>query len=170
MDYLLNRRSVREFDLDKKLSYETLVELCKYGEAAPSARNQRSREYIVIDDKNILDELSNTSKGSGVLRNCNTAIAVIGKSSEGLATLEMQPADLAASVENILLAATKMNICSCWIGIHPNEERISITNKVLNVKNGKFVYALIALGYPKSDDVFFDKEKFNLSDVYHNKE
>ena len=28
----------------------------------------------------------------------------------------------------------------------------------------------VLLGYPKSDDVFFDKEKFNLSDVYHNKE
>ena len=85
MDYLLNRRSVREFDLNKKISYETLVELCKYGEAAPSARNQRSREYIVIDDKSVLDELSNTSKGSGVLKNCNTAIAVVGKESEGFA-------------------------------------------------------------------------------------
>ena len=170
MDYILNRRSVREFDLTKKISYEELVDLCRYGEAAPSARNQRSREYIILDDKNLIDELSNTSKGSQVLKNCNTAIVVVGRDSAELTTPDMQQADLAAATENILLAATKNGYGSCWIGVYPIKERMEVSKKILNIKGDKFVYSMIALGYPNSNEVFFDKEKFELNMVFHNKE
>ena len=44
------------------------------------------------------------------------------------------------------------------------------SKEVLNIKGNKFVYSMIALGYPASDDAFFDKEKFNSKDVFHNKE
>ena len=44
MDYILNRRSVRKYDLNKKISDDELIELCKCAEAAPSARRQKGRE------------------------------------------------------------------------------------------------------------------------------
>ena len=47
MDIILNRRSVRKYDLTQKVEYNTLVELCRYAESAPSARRQKSREYII---------------------------------------------------------------------------------------------------------------------------
>ena len=47
MDAILLRRSVRKFN-DKYIPYEDLVTLCKYGEAAPSARNQRSDRKSVV--------------------------------------------------------------------------------------------------------------------------
>ena len=160
MDIILNRRSVRVFDLNKKISYDDLLTLCKYAESAPSAKNQKGREYIIIDDQNIINELSTISNGSKVLLNCNTAIAVIGKNPQNLATPAMQPADLAAATQNILLAATNMRFGSCWIGVHPISERVSASNDILNLKDNKFVYSLIALGYPVDNDVFFDKNKF----------
>ena len=72
MDEILFRRSIRKFDLNKKISYDDLVNLCRYGEAAPSAKNQKSREYIIIDDKSIIDELlkyifNKSSSGSSIL-------------------------------------------------------------------------------------------------------
>lgn len=170
MDIILNRRSVRIFDLNKKISYDDLLTLCRYAEAAPSAKNQRGREYIIIDDKNIIDKLSTISNGSKVLLNCNTVIAVVGKNPENLATPLMQPADLAAATENILLAATNMGFGSCWIGVHPIVDRMSSANDILNLKDNKFCYSLIALGYPVDNDVFFDKNKFDINDIYHNKE
>ncbi len=170
MDIILNRRSVREFDLNKKISYDELVDLCRYAEAAPSARNQRSREYIIIDDENIINELSNVSKGSQILKNCNTAIVVVGKDSIDLATPDMQEADLAAATENILLAATQKGFGSCWIGVSPIIERMASSKEILNIKGNKYVYSMIALGYPMNNDVFFDKNKFRLEDVFHNKE
>lgn len=169
MDIILNRRSVRSFDLNRKIDFDTLKKLCEYGEAAPSARNQKGREYVIIDDEKVIKELSLVSKGSMVLTNCNTVIAVIGKNKEELLTPHMQEQDLSCAVENILIAATQMGIGSCYIGIYPLEERILACNEILGVVNHAFTFALIALGYPKEENAFYDKNKFRDDIVHHNR-
>ena len=169
MDIILNRRSVRKYNLDKKIDYDTLVDLCRHAEAAPSARRQESREYIIIDDQAIINELSLVSKGSMILSECNTVIAVIGKNPEGLTTPHMQPQDLSAATENILLAATQKGLGSCWIGIDPLEDRLEAAGKILNIKDNKFVFSLVALGYPLNDDCFYDANKLKMENIYHNR-
>lgn len=67
MENILKRRSVRKFDSSKKITFETLKSLCKAGESAPSARNQKSRSYIIIDDKKLIYELSKVSAGAKVI-------------------------------------------------------------------------------------------------------
>lgn len=169
MDVILNRRSVRKFDLSKKVSFETMLKLCKYGESAPSARRQKGREYIIIDDLGMISKLSDISKGATILKNCEACIAVIGRNPESLVTPDMQFQDLASSVENILLAATNMGIGSCWIGVAPIEERTNLANEILNVKDGAFVFALIALGYPESNDAFYEVDKLEENMIHHNR-
>ncbi|MDE7385483.1 MAG: nitroreductase family protein [Anaeroplasmataceae bacterium] len=169
MDAILNRRSVRDYDLSKKIEYKTLFELCKAAEAAPTARNQRSREYIIIDDEKIIEELSKVSKGSMILSKCNTVIAVIGKNKEEISTPHMQEQDLACAVENILIAATDLGLGSCYIGIYPLEDRVSACDKILGVTGGAYTFALVALGYPKDTDAFYDKNKFSDDLVHHNR-
>lgn len=169
MDIILNRRSVRKYNLDKKIDYDTLLDLCRHAEAAPSARRQESREYIIIDDQTIINELSLVSKGSMILSECNTVIAVIGKNPEGLTTPHMQPQDLSAATENILLAATQKGLGSCWIGIYPLEDRLEAAGKILNIKDNKFVFSLVALGYPLNDDCFYDANKLKMENIYHNR-
>ena len=58
MDIVLNRRSVRKFDLNKMIPHEDLVDLIKHGEAAGTARRQKSREYIFIENKDVINELA----------------------------------------------------------------------------------------------------------------
>ena len=168
MDIILNRRSVRDFDLSKQISYDELLELCRYGEAAPSARNQRGREYIIVDDMKTILELSQVSKGSMILSKCNTLIALVAKNKDELPTPLMLEQDLACSVENILLRATEKGFGSCYIGIHPISERISACDQIFKLSNGMHTFALIALGYPLKADSFYDKEKFDESLVHHN--
>ena len=169
MDAILNRRSVREYDLSKKIEYTTLLQLCKAAEAAPTARNQRSREYIIIEDEKIIGELSKVSKGSMVLSKCNTVIAVIGRNKEEISTPHMQEQDLACAVENILIAATSLGLGSCYIGISPLEDRVAVCNDILGVTGGAYTFALVALGYPKDTEVFYDKNKFSDDLVHHNR-
>lgn len=169
MDYILNRRSVRKYDLERKISKEELKELCRYAEAAPSARKQESREYCIIDDEEVIRALSKVSKGSMILSECNTVIAVIGKNPEELSTPHMQIQDLSAATENILLAATSKGYGSCWIGIYPLEERVTEANLILNVKDHKFVFSLVALGYPKTEEAFYDAEKLKEENVHYNR-
>lgn len=169
MNVILNRRSVREYDLTKKVSNEILMELCRYAESAPTARNQKSREYIIIDDEEILSKLAQVSKGSKVLSGCNTAIAVIAKNKDTLSTPHMQDQDLSCAVENILIAATSLHLGSCYIGIHPLEDRISACDKILGVSDGAHTFALVAIGFPVKNDVFYDKKKLDISCVHHNR-
>lgn len=169
MNAILNRRSVREFDLSKRILKEDLEELCRLAEAAPSARNQRGREYIIIDDLEVIKNLSLVSPGAAVVARCNTVIAVLGKNPKEISTPHMQPQDLACAVENILIAATEHNWGSCYIGIYPLEDRMKACDSILGVKNNAFTFALIALGYPQTSDVFFDKEKLSEDLIHYNR-
>ena len=169
MDIILNRRSVRNYDLSKKLSYNELYELCKYGESAPTARNQKGREYIIIDDLEIINKHSVISKGALVLTKCNTAIAVIGKNPDLLSTPHMQIEDLSAATQNILLAATMKKLGSWWIGVAPVLERVTLANEILGLKDGAYVFSIITIGYPLDDDCFYEIEKLNSGIVHHNR-
>ena len=169
MDEILYRRSIRKYDLNKKVSYEIMNELCKYGEAAPSAKNQRSREYIIVDDKEIIDKLALVAKGTMILNECNTLIVVVGKNPDEISRPEMQPQDLSAATENILIAAAKKKIGSCWCGIYPIEERVKNVADILNINDGRFAFSIIALGYPLNEDDFKDKHKFSDDLVHYNR-
>lgn len=166
MENIIRRRSVRKFNPTKKIPYKTLVDLCKAGEAAPSARNQQGREYVIIEDKEIITKLSTVSVGAKVLAECVNVIAVLGKDPKTLLTPFMQAQDLSCAVENILLAATSLGIGSCYIGIYPMEERMHSCNQILEVKNSAFTFALIALGYPKDENAFYEKDKWR-DDLLH---
>lgn len=169
MDIILNRRSVRKFDLTKQISEEDLLQLCRYAEAAPSARRQKGREYIMIDDKSLIEQLSTVSAGAAILKNCSAVLAVIGKNPDELLTPRMQVQDLSAATENILLGATAMGLGSCWIGIYPIEERTEACNRLLNLPNGTFTFSLVAIGYPKEDQAFYDASKLESSMIHHNR-
>lgn len=160
MREILIRRSVRKFDLTKKIPLAELEDLCRYGEQAPSARRQKSREYMIIDDQEIINELSKISKGSMLLSECNTVLCIMGKNPNELPTPHMQAQDLSAAVENILIQATSKGYGSCWIGVYPLEDRMNPIRDILGIPNEKFPFCLIALGYPlEPDNCFYEMDK-----------
>ena len=168
LEVIEKRRSVRKFDLSKKISYDELVELCRYASCAPTARNQDDKEYVIVDDEFIIDKLSMVAKGTMILKDCNTVIAIIGKPISLALTPAMVPQDLAAATQNILLASTAKGFGSCWCGIYPIEDRMLKAKEALGIKDDRFVFSLIALGYPLDKDALHKKDKFNLNDVFHN--
>ena len=169
MDFILERRSIRKYDLSKKISKEILIELCKYGESAPSARNQRSREYVIVDDKELINKLSLIMKGTMILAECDNVIIVVGKNPNEIDRPEFQAQDLSAATENILLAAATKGIGSCWCGVYPRTERVSIVNDLLGINDGRFAFSIIALGYPRDVNDFKDKNKFSEDMVHYNR-
>lgn len=169
MSIILNRRSVRKYDLSKKISIEDLKYICRCAEAAPSARRQKAREYIIVDDESLIKELSTVSKGSMILTDCNTLIVVLYKDLNTLTIPEMMPQDCSAAVENILLAATEKGFGSCWIGMYPINDRMASAKKILNITDERNVFAMIALGYPQDEGCFYDADKFDESVISYNR-
>lgn len=168
MDALINRRSVRTYQ-NKKIEYSILKELCIAGEAAPSARNQKGREYIIVDDQEVLHELSKGPGHGEFIHSAAAAIVLVGKNPKELTTPHMQPQDLACATENILVAATSKGIGSCYIGVYPVQERMDYYQKVLNIPDGVFVFSIVALGYPLDENAFYDKKKWNDESLHHNR-
>ena len=167
MDAIKLRRSIRKFDLSKKIDYETLVLLCKYASFAPTARRQIDKEYVIIDDQNVIDEMTKLPHGSLKYEDCNTYIALIAKDPKDLMIPGMEPIDLGMAAENILIKATELGLGSCYLGVFPSEERMKAFNELLHVDNGDFVFGVIALGYPLEE--FKEWDKFDPNTIHHNK-
>ncbi len=164
MDIVLLRRSVRNFDLDKKIPNDILVDLIRHAEAAGTARRQKSREYIIIENKELISKLSTIYvKSSMNVSLCNQMIAVIGKNPEEISNPAFQPTDLALATENLMVYAVEKGIGSVMLGTYPDKERLNAVNKLLNLENGKFVFTFVCIGYPKDENAFYDMNKFDES-------
>ena len=163
MSLVMERLSVREYT-DKEISNDTMQLILQSAMQAPSAHNQQAWEFIVVDDKEILEKLSKASSGAWMLKDCNKAIIVLMRK-EQKAPLMIQQ-DMGAVTENILLEAANLGIGSCWIGAYPLQERLDYIHEVLNIKE-QTVFCQIALGYPKNKKEV--KSRYDASRVHYNR-
>ncbi len=168
MKEIFLRRSIRSYS-DKEISTRDLERLAEAGLMAPSARNQDSRGLIIVNDKSILLELASMSKYASFLKEAKACILVIGINKDTIPTLHMQECDLAATTENILLEATHLGIGSCWLGTYPVKERMDYVKNTLNISDNDFVYSVIALGYPKDPNAFYEKDKIKKENICWNR-
>jgi nitroreductase len=51
-------------------------------------------------------------------------------------------------VQNFLLAATTLGLGACWLGVHPNEERMTPIRQQFGIPAAILPFAAIALGRP----------------------
>lgn len=156
MNEIFLRRSIRSYN-DKIVSDEDVLLLIKAGMNAPSAKNSRPSEYIILDDTDILKSLADVTPYTFMLAKCNKAIVVFGSE-----LTEYWQQDMAASTQNILLEATSIGISTCWCGIAPILDFEKRVIQLLNIPVEKRVLSIISLGYTekekKSND-FFDESK-----------
>lgn len=170
MKEIFTRRSVREYDLSKKLSYDELLDIVKAGMAGPTARNQQSWTFMIIDDEAIIKELAvAVGKSTMNLLNANTYIAILGHTEGNVLSYGMQPSDLGAAQMNMMIYARSKNLGTCWIGSYGNKDREINFKRVLNVPDEYFVYSLMAIGYPKDLSCFKEIDRFDINKVFHNK-
>ena len=164
MSFILNRTSIREFK-DTMIEPEKITELLKAAMQAPSSKNQQPWEFIVIDDKSILLELSKTSSGSWPLSTATCAIIPMLMPSELAPHFCVQ--DLSAATENILLEATNLGLGGVWIGIYPLEDRLAHVEKTLNISGETHPFSIIALGYPLKEKAV--TPRYDTQRVHFNK-
>ncbi len=135
IETIVRRRSVRSYTAEQLTDGE-LEEILKAGRYAPSGGNSQSTVFIVVQNRQTLRELSLLAErefAQMVLRDdlyksLRTSIKLSKKGgydfTYGAPTLIITAnkrdycncmADCAVAVENMLLAATSLNIASCWV-------------------------------------------------------
>ena len=138
------RRSLREYT-DEPISPEHLGTLLKAAMAAPSAGNQKPWHFIVVDDREKLDELAEKHRYGKMLFQAPLCIAVCGDTAVSGAYWVQ---DCSAATENLLLAAVGLGLGAVWLGVHPTTERVLAVTEALGIPEGIVPLNLISIGHP----------------------
>jgi len=103
LEAIHTRRSVRKYQASP-VSEELIQQLIAAAAMAPSARNGQPWQFVVIDDRKLLDEIPKSCPHAAMVAHAPLAILICADPS-----LEKSPGywpqDCAAAAENMLLAA-----------------------------------------------------------------
>jgi len=148
LDFIFTRRSIRRYEA-KEVPEEILADLLEAGMAAPSAVARDPWHFIVLRRRENLDRLAEILPHGKMLRQATAALVVCGdinRAHDQKESYLLQ--DLSAAVENILLAANASGLGSCWLGVHPRQERMEGIKKMFGLPEGIIPMCAIALGWP----------------------
>ena len=139
-----SRRSIRKFKEGAVISKEDIKLLLEAGMMAPSARNRRPWEFIVVTNISLKKKLAEAQPYCRHLLDAYCAIIVCGKVEEPKTGFWQQ--DCAAAIDHIMLMAVELGYGSCWCGLYPVVERSNAV-KALTGASGTPL-GIIALGVP----------------------
>jgi len=171
------RRSIRSF-LDKDIPREAIEEIVDAARYAPSPENRQPWKFIVITNRNKIEELSKEIKKQieKVLKNrwrwsrkypelkepdlllflkavASSSRDIIFYNAPAIVFIltKMQAFNLeacACAAENMMLAAWSIGIGSCWIGFAKFLELNKNAMKEIGIPDDYNIAACIAFGYP----------------------
>jgi len=151
LEAIKNRRSIRKFKAGAEVTDEQIKIMLEAAMLAPSACNTRPWEFIVIKDRDILDQIRKVHPHTSMLETASLAIIVVALPDVQEAYKEgmpkgYYPQDCGAATQNILLAATALGLGACWCGVYPKPNRVPEVQKILNTT--KLPFNVIAIGVP----------------------
>ena len=165
MEAILTRRSVRQYS-EGSISEGTVQNLLQAAMSAPSAGNQQPWQYVVIDDRSILNDIPKVHPYSGMLKQAPLAIVVCGDMDrEKHKGYWVQ--DCSAATQNLLVAARALGLGAVWLGVYPLEDRIKGISKLLNLPESIIPLAVISIGQPAADQG--EAERYDAKRIHRNK-
>lgn len=157
MDFLEvveKRHSVRKYS-DAPVQRELLDAIVRIAQTAPSSRNSHSSSFVIVEDRDTLDALSQMRDyGSSLISGAQAAILVLGDT----AKTDLWVDNCAISATFVQLAVTSMDLASCWVHINgrprlkaepDGQTAVEYVTELLGIKDGLVPYCAIAIGYPE---------------------
>ena len=146
VEAILSRRSIRKYT-SQPVPPELVDELLKAAMSAPSAGNEQPWHFVVIRDREILNEIPKFHAYSRMLREASVAVLVCGDLKEQRhEAFWIQ--DCSAATQNILVAAHARGLGAVWLGVYPRQKRIDGLRKLLGIPEHVVPLSLISIGYP----------------------
>lgn len=169
-----SRRSNRIF-LDEQVEQADLDAILEAGIYAPSAVNGQPWHFTLVQNKDLLDRLSDAFKELAK-KSENSYVQNVGKSEKfhvfynaptvifisGEETNPRSEVDCAAATQNMLIQAESLGLGSCWIGFIAyllNSEEGKELLKELELPEGYRQIHAIALGKKKQNSAVAPKRK-----------
>lgn len=158
MKEIFNRRSIRKFK-NQEIEPEKIERLLKAAMQAPSAANQQSWEFIVIQDKEMLTKLAQTSPYAKPVAESGATFILLANENE-LRVPTAWEQDMSAAAENLLLEAVHLELGGVWFGVATAAVVSENVRTLFNLPSHIRPFALISVGYPDGQqNEFVDRYK-----------
>lgn len=151
-DIIAARHSVRRFE-DKEVSRELIDIIINQAQTAPSSKNTKSSAFMIIEDADTLEALSQMrSFGSALIKGAKAAIVVLGDESK----TDLWRENCAISATFIQLSAVNLGLGSCWVHVNGRVRSSDgsvpglaedYVRELLGVRDGMRIHCVVALGY-----------------------
>ena len=146
--FIFGRRSIRLYS-PAAVSEALVRKLLEAAMAAPSACAKDPWRFVVVRNRQTLNEIATALPNGQMIGGAALGIAVCG---ELQAAHDQQLSyllqDCSAAIENLLLCAHVLGLGACWLGVHPREQRMNSLKQILSLPPAVIPVACIALGYP----------------------
>ncbi len=153
-----DRRSTRSYKAEQ-ISEEELQTLLEAAIQAPSASNLQPWHFTVIQDKELIDYISDKSKEAmlksgidyavniakselSIFYHAPTVIIVSGQEQDRSALV-----DCSAAIENMLIAAESIGLGTVWVGLSRFFFAIEADVQKLSLPEGYKPFYAVAIGY-----------------------
>ncbi|MBN2859548.1 MAG: nitroreductase family protein [Sphaerochaetaceae bacterium] len=147
MNLIFERHSVRSYQ-DRVVEPEILNRLCEAGMMAPSAHNAQPWQFLVVTDEKKKHAVSQMSAYARFAADAPALIIVLLDERSITENHTKWQQDLSAATQNILLECVNHGLGGCWLGLYPDQQRISLIRQVLEIPMRYAPFSVVALGYP----------------------
>ena len=162
LETIFNRKRVRKYT-ERPVEKEKLETLVRAGMAAPSSRDRRPWEFVIVTDRDLLDKMGDGLPLARMLKETKQAIIVCGDTVKSENAWQL---DCSAAAQNILLAAESMGLGAVWTAAYPYPERMKIIRDALQLPEHILPLTVIPLGYPTGIEK--PKDKYNKKQIHYN--
>lgn len=149
LDIMLKRRSTRKFS-DEPVTKQEIDKILQAALLAPTSMNRKPCNFMVVERKEILKELSKSKDhGADLIDGADKAIVVIANSMVADTWIE----DSSIALSHMHLMATDLGLGSCWVQIHlrskNGEDSEKVVRNILKIDNYYRIVGILALGHSK---------------------
>lgn len=167
VETILSRRSVRNF-AQTPIEAETMHLLLEAAMSAPSAANTRDWEFIVVTERQKLEQMADgNGKYAQPLRGAAAGILICGNLQKSIqAAKDFWVIDCANAAENLCLCAHALGIGSVWLGTWPRADAVAAQRNLFSLPEHIIPHAILALGYPANPVNTPRKSRYDASCVH----
>ena len=173
MDYstmLVNRRSCRRFK-NEEIDPSAVSAILRAALMSPTSRNNRSWQFVVVDDKTDLQKLSDAKEsGAAFLAQAALAIVVTGNPTTNDCWVE----DGSIAAFAMQMQAEELSLGSCWVQIRgrylsDGTKAEDVVRGILDIPEEQSILCILAIGKKQDCPPPHDEENLKWENVHIDK-
>jgi nitroreductase len=157
---ILNRRSVRGYKPDP-VSDENINEIIKAGQFAPTAKNNKAVDFVIVKDQKIKEEIFAVC-GQDFVKEAPVLIIPVSDTAKTPCPVQ----DLSVASENMFLQAAALGLGTVWKNLKGELNEAEKIRNILKIPSQYMIINIIPVGYPKDNPQPHNPAEFDVNKIH----